>query len=444
MKVLCIIPPHIPSYFNAGHHLHVFLTGSFLRKNLPDAEVVCIDAAALNYTWREICNLLSNHFDYIALMNDFDGVDTFERFVYYKNSISPQSKIITFGRLSKQIPKFFLQFGMDAIVVSGDYEAGVLNYIKFNCDQKNNIPGIMVDGSSELRPGDTLTAEQWVLPDINDIPYQAYNFMYRDDLNKFCGIPERQELVVPLARGCPVGCSYCDVPWMQGKQERRLSVERTINYIVDAFKKQPFEYVSFYAPTFTLDRKWVLQLCQQLIQLDRLYPWKCVTVLKMLDQELIEAMASSGCKRISLGIETFSESAANGLPRCKREMKDKFSMIAKNCHDNNIELNCFIMLGFPEDTPEQVFATADFCRDLGARIRPTLYTPYNLLHENMSVMEVSQFSRQLFVPNSIDMSLTRVYYEYFFNNKHDKATDVMLNIPQYSSLHEIAQDIIHN
>ena len=57
MKILCIIPPHIPSYFNAGHHLPLYYVASYLRENITNISVECVDAAALNYTWKEICEL---------------------------------------------------------------------------------------------------------------------------------------------------------------------------------------------------------------------------------------------------------------------------------------------------------------------------------------------------------------------------------------------------
>ena len=98
------------------------------------------------------------------------------------------------------------------------------------------------------------------MADVNEIPYQAYNNMYKNDLNKFCGIPHRQELVVPAVKGCPVGCAFCDVPFMQGKKERRMPVDDVVAYIEDAFNKQPFEYFTFYAPTFTLNYDWVNEL----------------------------------------------------------------------------------------------------------------------------------------------------------------------------------------
>ena len=59
MDILCIIPPYIPSYFNAGHHLGVFQVAAYLRKNSKAAKVVAIDAAALNITWKEICDVLT-------------------------------------------------------------------------------------------------------------------------------------------------------------------------------------------------------------------------------------------------------------------------------------------------------------------------------------------------------------------------------------------------
>src|SRR5205823_493943 len=131
----------------------------------------------------------------------------------------------------------------------------------------------------EAKPAIWLSPTEWVLPDVREIPYLHYEILYRDDRNKFCGIPQRRELVVPVARGCPVGCDFCDVPSMQGLRERRISVERTVRYIRDCFAEHPFEYVAFYAPTFTLSKSWVHELCDALIAEQRPYPWKCATTM---------------------------------------------------------------------------------------------------------------------------------------------------------------------
>lgn len=429
MRILCIIPPYIPSYFNAGHHLPVFMTGSYLRAHLPDAEVTCVDGAALNMSWKDVCALLEPRFDVIALLNDFDGVDGFGRFLHYARTLTPSAKVITFGRLGQLIPRFFFPFGIDAVVCSGDAEAAVLDYARFVRDGGAPPAGVLLrDDSGTPARGRFLPADEWVLPDVTEIPYAAYSFMYLNDLNKFCGIPERQELVLPAARGCPVGCEYCDVPVMQGPTERRISVERAVSYIVDAFARLPFEYVSFYAPTFTLDRNWVLQLCGALAAQPRRYPWKCVTVLKLLDLELLQKMAASGCVRISVGIETFSAGAAASLPRVKRDVMGQFERTAAQCREVGIELNCFVMLGLPGDSPEDIRATFELCRKYDARVRPTVYTPYHLLRDDMTVAEVSMFDRQLFVDGMISDEAAGAYYRMFHGHENDRATRVMERI----------------
>jgi radical SAM superfamily enzyme YgiQ (UPF0313 family) len=431
MKILCIIPPYIPSYFNAGHHLPVFLVAAYLNHKLPEDKVDSYDCAALNFTWKEVCDLMINKYDIIMMFNDFDAVDTFERFVYYKNRISPETKIFTFGRLSKQIPRFFFQFGIDAVHAHGDFEAAAYSYIQHvKAPTDSNLKGILLSKTDSLTPGDILEPEDWILPDVNSIPYHAYNTMYKNDFNKFCGIPHRQELVLPIARGCPVGCSFCDVPVMQGNFERRLSVERTIEYIKNAFESLPFEYVTFYAPTFTLNKKWVKSFCYQLSNLKANYPWKCVTVLKLLNEELIELMSQSGCVRISLGIESFTNSAAKKLPKLKQDTLNTFIQISESCKKNNIELNCFIMLGIPEDTPEDVANTIDICLKQGARVRPTIFTSYHHMHEHMTVSEVNRYNRQLFPTGELPEKIVNEYYNIFYNNISDKKTQVMKNIPR--------------
>lgn len=434
MKILCIIPPYLPSYFNAGHHLPVFLVAAYLKKHLLNDQIDVHDCAALNTTWKEICDLMTKNYNVILMLNDFDAIDTFERFIYYKNMISPNTRTFTFGRLSKQIPKFFFQFGIDAIHANGDYEAGALSYIEYlkNPTSSSTPPGLLLSKDNKVTYGIILDADDWVLPDVTNIPYQAYNHMYENDFNKFCGIPQRQELVLPIARGCPVECTFCDVPVMQGNKERRLSVKKTIQYIHDSFERLPFEYVTFYAPTFTLNKKWVKSFCNQLSTLKKRYPWKCVTVLKLLNEELIQLMSESGCVRISLGIESFTNDAAIKLPKLKQDTLNTFLNISNICKKHQVELNCFIILGLPGDTPENVKYTIDTCLKQDARVRPTIYTPYHEMRENMNVSEINQYNRQLFPPNYLPNDIANDYYNIFYSNRNDKKTRVMNNIAKHN------------
>jgi radical SAM superfamily enzyme YgiQ (UPF0313 family) len=269
-----------------------------------------------------------------------------------------------------------------------------------------------------------------VLPDITEIPYHAYDWLYRDDQNKFCGIPGRRELVVPAARGCPVGCHFCDVPAVFGKPDRRLSVSRVLSYIEHSFDALPFEYVAFYAPTFTLDRRWVVELCDELVRRGSPYPWKCATTVHHLDEDLIRLMHASGCVRVSVGVETLEEKAHPTLPRIKRKSDSELRSLAAWCAGTGIELNCFVVVGLPGTSVGGAEETVAHVRELGARVRPTMYCPHERLSAELPVEEMSLYNRQLLRDDTIgEPDERRRAYDILFGQERRK-TQVTARIPE--------------
>jgi len=431
--ILIIWPPEVPVYFNAGHRLPIFQVAAYLRKNSKIHRVTAIDAGALNYTWKDVGNLLaSERFDAAVIMNDFGCIEGLRPFIRYSRSILPHCKLVTFGRLSLQLPGFFQRYDLDAIVASGDYEAGVDAAISNVLGISDKAPGVRIRKDqiwTKEEPGIFLPPSQWPFPDVKEIPYSAYERQYADDSRKFCGIPERSELVVLIARGCPVQCLYCEVPQHQGLHERRRPLDDVVNHIQDAFKQHPFEYVSFYAPTFTLNTEWVKQLCQRLIALGSRYPWKCVTTIHHLNQPLVDMMAASGCVRISVGLETLEASAQQCLPKVKRKSKEKLEVLASWCKLSNIELNCFVILGLPNQTFAGAKMTIDTVRSLGARVRPTIYAPYHEMTEDMAEDVIASFDRQFHPSHSEPTEdLTAIYSLVF--GPEASPTQVMHRIPE--------------
>ena len=429
MKVLCVIPPHVPSYFNAGHRLPMFQVAHHLR-GLGHA-VVCRDFGALNATWRDVCALLVQRFDVVAVCNDFDAVDGIERLLDYTRELCPAARTITFGRGSRHVPALFERFGLDAIAVAGDYETAVAAYLDHLGGECRPDGVRLRDGERYLDagPGRMLDDDELVLPDIDDIPYEAYDRLYADDLNKFCGIPGRRELVVPVARGCPVGCSFCDVPVQQGLKERRVSVERVIRYVEACWARHPFDYVSFYAPTFTLKRRWVVDLCTGLRDADLDLRWKCVTTLGHLDPDLIATMAACGCVRISVGVETLSRAGERSLPTFKARSNGALDEIAETCAASGVELNCFVMIGLPGEAVSDAEAGVTWLLERGHRVRPTVFTPYDRMPAEVTLRDYGRFNRQLLVHTDLDRSQRDKAYRLLYANADDRPTRVAERIP---------------
>lgn len=430
-KVLVIWPPEIPVYFNAGHHLAVFQVGAYLRRRFPELSVTCIDAGVLNYTWKDIAMLLADgEFELAAVANEFGSLEGVIQFSRYVRGVLPNCRILTFGRMSLQAPTLFDEVDIDAVVASGDNEAGAAAAVQFFSGMHYAHPGVRVRTQAGWQDGGLgtwLLPTEWEFPDPSEIPYEAYERQYADDTRKFCGIPERRELVVPVARGCPVGCFYCEVPKQQGRRERRKEVHAVFEYIRESFDRMAFEYVSFYAPTFTLDRAWVASLCELLSEAGQIYPWKCVTTIAHLDDDLIRLMGRAGCVRISVGLEALDAESQRMLPKPKRVSEDLVRSIASECQAAGIELNCFVILGLPGQTPEAASETIRLLTAMNVRIRPTIYSAYQKITGTMSLAEASQFDRQF-------ITQTETEYATFFNQmlhqRDSRVTDAQAFIPR--------------
>src|ERR1041385_5904446 len=142
-RILVLRPPEIPTYFNAGHHLPVFTVSAYLRQQLgPAATVDALDMGALNVTWRELADRLwDGRYDVIACMNDLGEVPVLDEFVVRARALRPNAKIVTFGRLSAQVPGFFQRYDLDGIVHDGDYETGVRAFVGWVSDERSWRPG---------------------------------------------------------------------------------------------------------------------------------------------------------------------------------------------------------------------------------------------------------------------------------------------------------------
>jgi radical SAM superfamily enzyme YgiQ (UPF0313 family) len=435
-SILVLWPPSVPTYFNAGHRLGIFRVSAYLRK--MGFRALAIDAGALNMTWKDIGRvLLDVRPDVLAIQNEFGEISAAANLSEFARRLLPSARQVTFGRLSYQEWTVFKRFDLDGIASSGDYETSVLDFVRWSRTADSIPAGVAVKGDDAWRQpgvGRYLESAEWIFPDITEIPYDAYDRLYADDGNKFCGVPDRRELVVPVARGCPINCSFCEVPRQQGNRERRSTVDEVVEYIEKSFRDRHFDYIAFYAPTFTLNRKWVLQLCEVLESKDFKYPWKCATTLSHLDDELVSAMGRSGCIRISVGLETLDARAKEtNLPVAKRRTEEDLAAVAGACSRANIELNCFVIVGLPQDRPEGVRHTIQVVEGLGARVRPTLYTPYHEIREDMDINEIASFDRMNLPSIELSADQAAEMYRLAFGIGL-KTTTVMENIPTMPTL----------
>jgi len=222
-----------------------------------------------------------------------------------------------------------------------------------------------------------------------------------------------RELSVTVARGCPLGCAFCIIHNYQGRKERRQSVESVLACINQARASYPFDYVSMFAPTFTLQRDWVLDFCAVLERHPQHYRWKACTTLQDLDEELIRRMGSAGCLRLSVGLETLDPGAIGFLPSRKRASEAQLRQVARWAQESGIELNCLVMLGMPGQTLEGVEHTFQVIRESGGICRSMMFTRYDNLSPDMEENALPMHCRQV-IEEPLDEKTLRHFYRLHF------------------------------
>ena len=110
-----------------------------------------------------------------------------------------------------------------------------------------------------------------------------------------------QEIWAPVQarRGCPMQCSYCSTPALEGTAIRTRSPEavaRGISRHVEA----GFDRFYFVDNVFNLPAGYAKELCAALKDVGSRIRWRCILYPGGVDEELVKAMAEAGCVEVSL------------------------------------------------------------------------------------------------------------------------------------------------
>src|SRR5579864_8003219 len=164
-----------------------------------------------------------------------------------------------------------------------------------------------------------------------------------------------------LGRGCPFACRFCST---NDFFRRRFRLKTPARMIAEMRRvKQTYGISSFELvhDMFTVDRKRVEAFCEALIASQEEFTWGCSARTDCIDEELIALMARAGCRGIFFGIES-------GSPRIQKIIDkglalDDSAERVGSCDKFKINTAVSLMAGFPEETMNDLRATAAFFVD---------------------------------------------------------------------------------
>ena len=249
-------------------------------------------------------------------------------------------------------------------VVCGGYHPSALpEEVLQHCDT-------VIQGPAEI------SVPQFIMDFKNGTPKERYaNYDVRPENFRIPArdkITKKKKLKIPAMfanPGCKNVCKYCSMRTMW------KSIARPVDDVIEEIKSLKSKMVIFYDPNFFGNREYAMELMNAMIPLKVLWASNATADFGY-DHELMDLAYKSGCRGVLLGLESLNSQSLTNAAKMFRNA-DKYQEIISNIHRHNIAVNGCFVLGFDNDTEEELLALPERIEKLGLDLcRFAILTPY--------------------------------------------------------------------
>jgi anaerobic magnesium-protoporphyrin IX monomethyl ester cyclase len=326
----------------------------------------------------------------------------------------PSCKVVVGGWHSSYLPESLLQHPHIDYVVVGEGERAMVELATHITREKNNKDLGTIAGIAYRCNGNIVKNAPRFISNMDDIPFPARHLLPMHLYDRTIEFLDAKPAdVMSIIRGCPFSCAFCETKKLWGNTCRMFSPNRVIDevaYMIDKFNTKGIYFIN---DNFTLKKKETIEFCDLIKRKNIDIEWACDTRADLVSRELLGKMKQAGCKTIWFGVES---GAPHILERINRNLKlEQIEKAVKLCKETRIKIACSFILGFPDETREDLEATLKFAEKLDA--------------------DWCQFNIFVACPDS------RLYEEMLQRNIYDRLDDYLLTVKtkdfDYNSLLEI-------
>jgi anaerobic magnesium-protoporphyrin IX monomethyl ester cyclase len=199
-----------------------------------------------------------------------------------------------------------------------------------------------------------------LIEDLDELPFPARHLLPMD---RYTVLGKKFRMaIVTSSRGCPFNCIYCSSSRIFGKKFRARSAKNTVDEIEHVVEKYGVRSIEFSDDMFTLLRKRVEGICQEIKGRHLDISWACSSRVDTVSKDLLEKMKDAGCGLIFYGIESGSKRILDLMN--KGISIEQITRAIKWTREAGIEAYGSFILGFPGETREELETTIKFAREL--------------------------------------------------------------------------------
>ena len=204
------------------------------------------------------------------------------------------------------------------------------------------------------------TGQRQFIEDLDKLPFPARhlvdnNLFRRPDNNKV-------QAIVKVSRGCPFHCFFCLATPVSGSKVRVRSVENIVEEIKECVEKYNIKNFLFWSDVFNFDREWTMDLCQAIIDSGLEITWSSNTRADTADADMAELMYESGCRLVSIGVESGSQYVLDKIG--KNLTVDDIRATVKIFKKAKIKIYNYFVIGLPWDDESTIEQTIRFAIEL--------------------------------------------------------------------------------
>jgi radical SAM superfamily enzyme YgiQ (UPF0313 family) len=376
MRILLINPPNdnaVSEYAGSGEQSETVIVetedfGQFpplgllyvlasLRKKLPDCELYFLDCVASRINHVDLAHKIA------AIRPELVGITSFTLSLYdvclaarTVRRIVPSAHIcmgghhpIAFPFEAAALPEF------DSIIVGEGEEAfpalanALINSADYTCITglftRETITRCARTGKGDARLLSNLTVTPAYVDNLDLLPLPDRSFIRDTSYRSIVGASNRMTTMVS-SRGCPYGCTYCDVPYKRYRQRSIISVADEIRDCLD----MGYEEVHFFDDLFNIQPERVIGFCDEIMRRGYRIIWDFRGRVNTVNRESLVQAKRAGCRMISFGVETGSD---EGLRQLKKNTTTaQVNQVFRWCRELGILTIADFMIGLPFERSE--------------------------------------------------------------------------------------------
>lgn len=362
MKIALVFPRY--KYPSGDPPLGIAYIAAYLREN-SSCKVEIIDTT-FNTSSEYISSIFKhNDYDIIGISSMTSMINDAIKVAEIAKANKPDSLVIAGGPHPTVLPDETLQNkNIDAVCI-GEGETTFLEIVQNN----GNLEG--VKGVWFKKNGNILkNPRREPIEELDTLPFPALDLL---PMNKYfknwfqldSADPNLVGTSIIASRGCPYNCTYCQ-PTLRtifGNKIRKRSPENILQEIIRLKEKYNINAFMFQDDTFIIDKKWVLEICDRILDNGLDLKWCCNVRANLVSKDLLTRMKASGLRKISVGIESASQRILDDIYN-KGITIEQVKRTVEIAKELELKVQGYFMLGAPTETVDEIKRTINFAKTL--------------------------------------------------------------------------------